>query len=234
MSGFVNPAQQAMNIIRYVGEQVSNLGKPISLLAWSHIEELSISTSSEMFSDLMRELFDTHMVYFTEPHYHIPDPVFFDVNLKLTGWEKYEQSLRGELAGNYGFLAMGFNDKNLEAFVQEVLKPTIEENLTFDLIDMRDVSRAGLIDNIMGTRIRECRFLIADLTHDNNGAYWEAGYAEGMGKPVIYICEQEKFKSEGTHFDTNHYTTILWSWDEVDKFKADVVATIKRSLDSSN
>ena len=53
--------------------------------------------------------------------------------------------------------------------------------------------------------------MLVDLTHDNSGAYWEAGYAEGLGKPVIYICEQTKFDSAKTHFDTNHSTTIMWS-----------------------
>jgi len=35
----------------------------------------------------------------------------------------------------------------------------------------------------------------------NPGAYWEAGYAEGLGKPVIYTCEEAKFV-EASHFDT--------------------------------
>ena len=31
--------------------------------------------------------------------------------------------------------------------------------------------------------------------------YWEAGYAEGLEKPVIYTCEKNKFNSEKTPFD---------------------------------
>ena len=62
----------------------------------------------------------------------------------------------------------------------------------------------------MRVKIRDAKFVIADLTHDNNGAYWEAGYAEGLGKPVVYICEKTKFedKNNGTHFDVNHCTTL--------------------------
>ena len=98
---------------------------------------------------------------------------------------------------------------------------------------MRDVATAGIIDNIMRMRIKEARFVIADLTHDNNGAYWEAGYAEGLGKPVIYICEAEKFEREKSHFDTNHCTTIPWSGDDPDTFRQQLSATIRRSLDLS-
>ncbi len=61
--------------------------------------------------------------------------------------------------------------------------------------------------------------MIAELSHDNSGAYWEAGYAEGLGKPVIYICEQKKFDEKGTHFDTNHCTTVFWDRDNDKGFK---------------
>ena len=66
--------------------------------------------------------------------------------------------------------------------------------------------------------IRTSRFLIADLTHENPGAYWEAGYAEGLGKPVIYTCEKKKFENQvKTHFDTNHHLTLQWDSNETDR-----------------
>jgi hypothetical protein len=73
-------------------------------------------------------------------------------------------------------------------------------------------------------------FVLVDLTHDNSGAYWEAGYAEGLGKPVIYICEQTKFDSAKTLFDTNHSTTIMWSASSPRVFSESLVATLRRSL----
>ena len=90
--------------------------------------------------------------------------------------------------------------------------------------------RAGVIDNIMRIQIRDAKFVIADLTHDNNGAYWEAGYAEGLGKPVIYICEKKKFDEKKTHFDTNHCTTVPWSRNDDEGFRQKLVATLRRSL----
>ena len=98
----------------------------------------------------------------------------------------------------------------LSTLVRDVVKPVITEEMGYELVDMRDVARAGIIDNIMRMQIRDAAFVIADLTHGNNGAYWEAGYAEGLGKPVVYICEQAVFDAKGTHFDTNHCTTVPW------------------------
>ena len=70
--------------------------------------------------------------------------------------------------------------------------------------------------------------LISDLTHHNNGAYWEAGYAEGLGKPVIYTCREDVMKD--THFDTNHHLIVKWTTkgiaDAVDRLKATIRATL--------
>jgi nucleoside 2-deoxyribosyltransferase len=75
-------------------------------------------------------------------------------------------------------------------------------------------------------------FLIADLTDHNNGAYWEAGYAEGLGKPVIYTCRKDVFedKENTTHFDTNHHLTVVWEHDKLDDAVKQLKATIRATL----
>ena len=125
---------------------------------------------------------------------------------------------------------MQFGDDGLDTFIRDVVKPAVRDDIGYDVVDMRDVSQAGVIDNIMRIQIRDAAFVIADLTHDNHGAYWEAGYAEGLGKPVIYICEQTKFDKEKSHFDTNHCTTVLWSRNDAEGFREKLIATLRRSL----
>jgi len=125
---------------------------------------------------------------------------------------------------------MKFGDPVLDPFVKDIVKPAVKGGIGYDLVDMRNVARAGIIDNIMRAQIRDAAFVIVDLTHDNSGAYWEAGYAEGLGKPVIYICEKSKFEDAKTHFDTNHCTTVLWSPEDMDSFSQELVATLRRSL----
>jgi nucleoside 2-deoxyribosyltransferase len=82
----------------------------------------------------------------------------------------------------------------------------------------------------MRAKIRDSAFVLVDLTHDNSGAYWEAGYAEGLGKPVIYLCEESKFEKAKTHFDTNHCTTVTWDIENVEQFKTKLIATLRNSL----
>ena len=236
MSEFTSPAVQAMNLIRYIGDQVSESGKPISNLP-KISEEIGVP-SEEFLEQLVEELCENGIIKMTKLEITYSPNVtrFARVNLTLDGWKQYEAEKRGGFSGNNGFLAMQFGEPDLETFVREVVKPAVKEDTGYDLVDMRDVGKAGIIDNIMRVQIRDAKFVIADLTHDNNGAYWEAGYAEGLGKPVIYICEKEKFeRDDGTHFDTNHCTTVVWSKsrDNDDNFRQELTATLRRSLDES-
>ena len=215
-----SPAVQAANIVRFIGDEVSRSGKPLDQLPVGFYAIIG-ALNREIAFHLIGELQERKILTGTNAI----------LTLSLDGWEQYEKEKRGQFEGNYGFLAMQFGDSELNSFVEDVVKPAVEEGISYKLVDMNDVGRAGVIDNIMRTRIRDAAFVIVDLTHDNSGAYWEAGYAEGLGKPVLYICEKAKFDEKGTHFDTNHCTTVLWSRDDDEGFKQTLVATLRRSLD---
>ena len=210
MNNFTNPAVQAMNLIRYIGDLVAESGEPIHQFSATGLQSAIGAPSRKFAEQLIEELHGMGVIRMGEPVRAIQGTIFLNVNLTLEGWKQYEAEKRGEFEGSYGFIAMQFGDTDLDAFVREVVKPAVKDGIGYDLVDMRDVGRAGIIDNIMRVQIRDSAFVIADLTHDNFGAYWEAGYAEGLGKPVIYICEKEKFETKRTHFDTNHCTTVPW------------------------
>lgn len=232
MSDFVSPGLQAMNIIRYIGDRVIESGEPIRHINSDDVYSYVGSPSGRFAAQLITELYQNDLITYSDSSTVMSGRTNFTlVNLTLNGWQQFEAEQRGDFMGSYGFLAMQFNDNRLDDFVENTLKPTVAGGTGYDLIDMRDVPEAGVIDNIIRQRIRDSRFVIVDLTHDNNGAYWEAGYAEGLGKPVVYICEKVKFESEGTHFDTNHCTTVPWSLDKPEEFTGALVATLRRSLD---
>jgi hypothetical protein len=61
--------------------------------------------------------------------------------------------------------------------------------------ELRTVTRrAGLVDAVIEDEIPRCRFLIADLSDDNAGAYWEADRGSGQAGT---ICVQRKSPGEG-------------------------------------
>lgn len=129
-------------------------------------------------------------------------------------------------------MAMEFGDRQLDRVVAEHVKPSLQQSVSLEVNTARDLAQAGLIDEIIRDHIRRSELVIADLTHGNNGAYWEAGFAEGCGIPVIYICEERAFNLQSTHFDTNHLTTVMWSWDQLDDFEVRLIAAVRNTLKS--
>ena len=218
-------AEQATKLTRFVGDEVSQAGENIVLP--HNIHMIIGAVNHNIAYQLANELVKRDIITSDLPTLRSPMDV---VNLTLEGWERYEAEQRGRFQGDYGFLVMQFDDE-LDVFVRDIVKPAVNDATGYELVDLRDVSKAGLIDNLMVTTIRDAKFVIVDLTHDNRGAYWEAGYAEGLGRPVVYICNKKKFNDgKGTHFDTNHYTTVQWSMDDADSFQQELKATLRRSL----
>lgn len=151
------------------------------------------------------------------------------IRLTFAGWQRYHQLKRLSTSGPRAFMAMPFGNEILNDLFRNHFKPAVA--LTgFDLQRLDEEPKAGFINNRLLVEIRRARFLVADLTDWNAGAYWEAGFAEGLGKPVIYTCEREIFKTKGTHFDTNHHQTVLWDAAEPAKAVEDLKATIRATL----
>lgn len=67
-------------------------------------------------------------------------------------------------------------------------------------------------DNIYKKMLEEitaCKFLVADLSTQNTGVYYEAGYAKALGKTVILTCQSDDFKNR--HFDVQQVQTLRWA-----------------------
>lgn len=131
--------------------------------------------------------------------------------LTVAGWARVHELLRTAKDSHKGFMAMKFGDPQLDLIFHDYFKPAVLQT-GFELMRLDEEPRAGLIDDRLRLEIRTSRFMVADLTHANNGAYWEAGFAEGLGRPVIYTCRKDVFDDPKTkpHFDTNHYLTVVW------------------------
>jgi len=157
------------------------------------------------------------------------DPGVAFATLSFDGWRYYDQIKRGAVDSRKAFMAMEYGDEELDEIVDKHFKIAVADT-GFELYRLNEVPKAGLIDDRLRVEIRNSRFLISDLTHENAGAYWEAGYAEGLGKPVIYTCKKEKFDSVKPHFDTNHHLTVIWDKKGIQKAVESLKATIRATL----
>ena len=152
------------------------------------------------------------------------------VRLTIDGWKRVSQLRDARpLMGKKAFIAMQYGDATHTQIYNENFKRAVAKT-GFDLIRLDQVLKAGLIDNQLRVHIRDSRFLLADLTNRNPGAYWEAGYAEGLGIPVIYLCKKSEFNALQTHFDTNHHTTIRWDENDMAQSMDELKATIRATF----
>ena len=77
------------------------------------------------------------------------------------------------------------------------------------------------IDDEIIAQIRRSKFLVADLTGHRNGVYFEAGFMLGLGRPVIWLCNESEF--DKVHFDTRQYNTI--KYQKVEELKPQIAAS---------
>jgi hypothetical protein len=133
------------------------------------------------------------------------------IEMKLTpaGWE--ELSHRPRADSLQGFVAMSFAEVMKATYV-EAIEPAIRDDCGYNCrrIDAKEYNGA-VVDEIKA-EIRESRFVVADLTNHRNGVYFEAGFADGLGIPVIYTCAEAD--ADNTHFDTKHFNQIRWTSHE--------------------
>jgi len=233
----ISPAEQADNLILYLGKKLLEPFRSHSdMLDLGHHEEIKLCSitgceNKEGLYYIIEHLRNGLVILFNESTGNGNARPIEKRKLGLTfeGWQKYNELLKTSKDSRQVFMAMKYNDKDLDDLYKNFLKDAVKET-GLELVRLDEVGKAGLIDNNMRAEIRKSCLLLADLTHDNNGAYWEAGYAEGLGIPVIYLCEKDKFDKKKTHFDTNHCTTIIWEKGKEDEAIRSLKSTIRISM----
>jgi len=236
---FPNPAEQADNLIAWLGENLEAVGE----YRWCSVDGLQSAigaVTAKGVRFVVRTVWEKGWLA-VETHFDDPPreqligTVANDDTLGLTltfdGWQRFEDLKRGSYDSRKAFMAMKFGDPQLDELFKGHLQPAVAAT-GFTLVKLDDNAPAGLIDDRLRVEIRTARFLLADLTHGNAGAYWEAGYAEGLGKPVIYLCRKDVFedKMKSTHFDTNHHLTIPWDPADLGGAGTRLKTTIRATL----
>ena len=104
----------------------------------------------------------------------------------------------------------------MDKFYINGYKPILEE-LHYEPNQMKFLQHIEKIDDKIIVEINKCRFLIADLTGIRRSVLFEAGFAFGLKKPVIWTCRNTWTKRFEKIFDTRQYPYIKWK--DVDELK---------------
>ena len=114
------------------------------------------------------------------------------------------------------FVAMWFDESMDDAFNRGI-EPAVKNAgyKAFKISDKPDVDKID--DEIIG-EIRRSRFLVADFTHGDGGArgsvYYEAGFAYGLGLPVVRSCRKDIVDRNELHFDVRQHYHVVWETPE--------------------
>ncbi len=147
--------------------------------------------------------------------------------IKITpkGWNQLSKLRLPNQNSNTAFIAMWFN--NIVKPVREIIKQAIR-NAGYEPKIVDEEPFNGDVVNQIITYINQARFVIADLTEQRQGVYFEAGYAKGLNIPVIYSVRDDQIdpiKETGkpdplrVHFDLNHQNLLSWNNDNLVDFQ---------------
>jgi len=150
----------------------------------------------------------------------------FNITFKFKGIEHLASLEEYGQNSKNCFIAMSFSEKSEIGEIKEAIKSAVNETKYHSIIiNEKHIESDKTINDAIIAEIKRARFVIADFTEQKAGVYFEAGFALGLGIPVIYCCDEEDFK-ENSHFDVNHYPHILYKTPEelrkglVDKIRA--------------
>ncbi len=136
--------------------------------------------------------------------------------VSVEGHTRVDELEREERAqdSTQAFVAMWFHESTIEAYEKGIELAILDAGYEPVRIDRKE--HVNKIDDEIIAEIRRSRFLVADFTQGEDGArggvYYEAGFAHGLGIPVIFTCRGDAV--ETLHFDTSHYNHLVWNTPE--------------------
>ncbi len=137
------------------------------------------------------------------------------MHLTADGWKRILSLKEGRSESAQVFVAMWFDPQMDSAWRLGIQGPLTKLNFRPLRIDRKEHNE--MIDDQIIAEIRASTALIADFTGERAGVYFEAGFARGLGKPVIWTCRND-YQAK-LHFDTRQFNHIIWDSHEDLAFK---------------
>jgi hypothetical protein len=125
----------------------------------------------------------------------------------VEGWEALDPGFGGGVPG-VCFVAMSFAPELRPAF-DDGIRQAVETDCRMEALRVDNIEHNDKIDDFIIAGIRRAQCLVADVTLQRPGVYYEAGFATGLGRPVIWCCRQNDL--DNVHFDTRQFNHIVWT-----------------------
>lgn len=166
-----------------------------------------------------------------------PDQIYQNpFRITVDGWAAVREAVEAE-STNKVFIASAFkwtdadDAERIQAW--DAIKRACK-SAGYDA-DVVGQNHTGSITDEIIAAIRRSRFVIAELTYNNRGVYYEAGFARALGKPVFHVLreghagESQDDDREGRriHFDIRQIQFRTWKTpDDLEKTLTDWIGAV--------
>lgn len=210
--------EKAEKLLLFLAQTHPIPGEPFSLLdeqakiRWELVARCWAMNRDEVFYLFYTYLRDKKLV--------IPERERSGAQIAPEGWDYLHRLRHVNPDSQIGFCAMWF-DGSMDQTWSDAMGPAIAA-AGYNPIRIDQYPHNNRIDDEIIAKIRQSRFVVADFTHgdegDRGGVYFEAGFALGLGLPVIHTCRQDMIDDHRIHFDNRQYNFVTWQEDKLPDF----------------
>lgn len=204
-------------IMRYFGKTSSSIGQQIKIDYINETPLFFCKTPVET-SSLLKYLLEKGLL---DGRFTSNDCTYW---LTVEGWNAYENLNKIDSESKIAFVAMSFNEEH-KAIMDDAITPACDSCGFFAHRVDKSEHNEKICDRIIAD-IKQSRFVIADFTAQKHGVYFEAGYALGLGLPVIWCCKESD--KDNLHFDTRQYNHIIWK--DLEDLQKKLINRIKATI----
>jgi hypothetical protein len=189
--------ERARRLLIYLAEKTEMLGRRVSAVV-PEVGALLQTFENNEIGYVARFLQEQGWAHF--------DPANGETQLTGKGFVQADEWRRSHVASTQGFVAMWFDDDLQAAWTDGFARAISEAGYKPQRIDKKE--HVNKICDEIVAEIRRSRFVVADFTGHRGGVYFEAGFAQGLGLPVVWTCQKSALKE--LHFDVRQYNCIDW------------------------
>jgi hypothetical protein len=156
-----------------------------------------------------------------------------EIALTASGWRRVDEAAAtAARRSTRAFVAMWFDASTKDVYTTAIRPALVTSGYTppFRVDDPEHDAAIGApdhhpkIDNRILAEIRRARFLVVEVTGNRTSVYFEAGFAEGLGIPIVWCCRRGS--ESDMAFDTRQNAHILW--DSLDDLRIQLLDKIRR------
>jgi len=182
-------------------------GQKIELQRWGHNDFLFFTKLQDEEEYYVNALKQYGWITVSENNLHLSE-----LCITPKGWARFDELARGKTSQNNPvFVAMWFGGKQKQTEMTKLWQNGIRPAVKCSGYKVKRADSDEHNDYIMDkirADIRKAPFVIADLTNQNQGVYYEAGLAAGLGLQVVHSCPYSE--KSNVHFDIDQIKRVLY------------------------